>query len=115
MIPVFNEKPTVRVAIQRVLDTRYPVDEIELVIVDDGSTDGTDAILRELAAGDSRINLITHAQNAGKGDAVRTAIEHANGTYAAIMDADMEYEPSDIGRLLEPILSEEAEVVFGSR
>jgi glycosyltransferase involved in cell wall biosynthesis len=115
LIPVYNEKPTVRSAIGRILNTEYPVDDVELVIVDDGSTDGTDAILAELAAGDSRINLITHPQNAGKGDAVRTAIQHANGTYSAIMDADLEYEPSDIGKLLEPILSKEAEVVFGSR
>jgi glycosyltransferase involved in cell wall biosynthesis len=114
LIPVYNEKPTVRSAIERILDTDYPVDEVELVIVDDGSTDGTDAILRELAA-DSRINLVTHPQNAGKGEAVKTAIAQANGTYAAIMDADLEYEPSDIGRLLEPILEGDAEVVFGSR
>ncbi len=114
LIPVYNEKPTVRSAIERVLATKYPVDDVELVIVDDGSTDGTDAILRELAA-DSRINLVTHPQNAGKGDAVRTAIQHATGEYAAIMDADLEYEPADIGKLLEPILEGEAEVVFGSR
>jgi dolichol-phosphate hexosyltransferase len=114
LIPVYNEHATVKSAIDHVLATEYPVDEIELVIVDDGSTDGTAEILRELAA-DSRINLVTHERNAGKGEAVKTAIRHANGTYAAIMDADLEYEPSDIGKLLEPILAGEAEVVFGSR
>jgi glycosyltransferase involved in cell wall biosynthesis len=115
MIPVYNEEPTAKTAIGRILDTKYPVDEVELVIVNDGSTDGTGAILRELAAADRRINLIEHERNSGKGDAIRTAIEHAKGSYAAIMDADLEYEPSDIGKLLEPILSGDAEVVFGSR
>jgi glycosyltransferase involved in cell wall biosynthesis len=115
MIPVYNEEPTVKMAIGRILDTEYPVDQVELVIVNDGSTDGTTAILRELAAADSRINLVEHERNSGKGDAIRTAIQHANGTYAAIMDADLEYEASDIGKLLEPILEGEAEVVFGSR
>jgi dolichol-phosphate hexosyltransferase len=117
MIPVYNEEPTVETAIRRILDTDYPVprDEVELVIVDDGSTDGTAAILRRLADSDSRINLVTHERNSGKGDAVRTAIGQAAGTHAAIMDADLEYEASDIGRLLEPILEGEAEEVFGSR
>ncbi|HVW46354.1 MAG TPA: glycosyltransferase family 2 protein [Solirubrobacterales bacterium] len=114
LMPVYNERATVKSAIAHVLSTEYPVDEIELVIVDDGSTDGTAEILRE-AAGDSRINLVVHERNAGKGEAVKTAIRSANGTYAAIMDADLEYEPSDIGKLLEPILEGEAEVVFGSR
>jgi dolichol-phosphate hexosyltransferase len=115
LIPVYNEQVTVKSAVDHVLGTEYPVDDVELVIVDDGSTDGTPAILRELANADSRINLVTHERNAGKGEAVKTAIRNANGTYAAIMDADLEYEPADIGKLLEPVLAGEAEVVFGSR
>jgi glycosyltransferase involved in cell wall biosynthesis len=115
LIPVYNETATVESAIGRIIGTKYPVEQVELVIVDDGSTDGTSEQLRELAAADSRINLIVHERNAGKGEAVKTAIREANGTYAAIMDADLEYEPSDIGKLLEPILEDEAEVVFGSR
>jgi glycosyltransferase involved in cell wall biosynthesis len=115
LIPVYNEKATVRSAIDRILAVDYPVPRVELVIVDDGSIDGTDEILRELAAGEDRINLIHHQQNGGKGEAVKTAIHSANGTYAAIMDADLEYEPSDIGRLLAPVLAGEADVVFGSR
>lgn len=114
LVPVYNEQATVKSAIDRILETEYPVDEVELVIVDDGSTDGTDALLREIAT-DSRVNLFTHAKNAGKGEAVKTAIRNATGTYAAIMDADLEYEPSDIGKLLEPILKGEAKVVFGAR
>jgi glycosyltransferase involved in cell wall biosynthesis len=115
LIPVYNEQVTVKSAVDHVLGTKYPVDQVELVIVDDGSTDRTPEILRELADADSRINLITHERNSGKGEAVKTAIRSANGTYAAIMDADLEYEPSDIGKLLEPVLAGEAEVVFGSR
>jgi glycosyltransferase involved in cell wall biosynthesis len=115
LIPAYNEEATVRSAIERILGTEYPVEEVELVIVDDGSADGTAEILRELSAADARVKVVTHERNAGKGEAVKTAIRHAGGTYAAIMDADLEYEPSDIGRLLEPVLAGEAEVVFGSR
>jgi glycosyltransferase involved in cell wall biosynthesis len=115
LIPVYNERATVKSAVDHILATDYPVDEVELVVVDDGSTDGTDTILADLAAADPRINLVTHPRNAGKGEAVKTAIQHANGTFAAIMDADLEYEPSDIGKLLEPVLAGEADVVFGSR
>lgn len=115
LVPVYNEQATVRSAIDRILAAKYPVDALELVIVDDGSTDGTAEILRDLAAADPRINVVTHERNAGKGEAVKTAIRGATGTYAAIMDADLEYEPADIGKLLEPVLAGEAEVVFGSR
>ncbi|MBN9623600.1 MAG: glycosyltransferase family 2 protein [Actinobacteria bacterium] len=114
LIPVYNERARVRAAIDQVLKTEYPVDDVELVVVDDGSTDGTAEILRELAV-DDRISLVVHERNAGKGEAVKTAIRSANGVYAAIMDADLEYDPADIGRLLEPILAGEAEVAFGSR
>ena len=114
LMPVFNERETVEAAIDQVLGTEYPVEEIQLVIVDDGSTDGTADLLRA-RAGDPRIAFASHERNAGKGVAVQTALEHATGTYAAIMDADLEYDPEDIAKLLQPILAEEADVVFGSR
>lgn len=114
LMPVFNERETVRAAIEEVLATDYPIDGIELVVVDDGSTDGTAEVLAELSQ-DPRVTLVSHQQNAGKGAAVQTALQHATGTFAAIMDADLEYDPSDICKLLEPILAREADVVYGTR
>lgn len=114
LMPVFNELDTVENAIDEVLKTEYPVQEVEIVVVDDGSTDGTVELLRARAES-GQLKLITHERNSGKGVAVQTALQHATGTYAAIMDADLEYDPADIARLLEPILRGEARVVFGSR
>ncbi len=114
LMPVFNERETVRSAVEQALAPSYPVDEVELVIVDDGSTDGTPGILAELAE-NPQVTLVTHDRNAGKGAAVQTALGHASGDYAAIMDADLEYDPADIGKLLEPVVAGEADVVFGSR
>jgi dolichol-phosphate hexosyltransferase len=114
LMPVFNERETVRSAVEEVLATNYPVGGIELVIVDDGSTDGTAEILGELTENPT-VRLFTHQQNAGKGAAVQTALQHATGTYAAIMDADLEYDPADIGKLLEPVLAGETDIVFGAR
>ena len=114
LMPVYNERETVREAIAQALAAEYPVDSVELVVVDDGSTDGTAELLRDGEL-DERVRLHSHGANSGKGAAVRTALEHANGTWAAIMDADLEYDPSDLARLLEPLLAGEAEVVFGTR
>jgi dolichol-phosphate hexosyltransferase len=114
LMPVFNERETVRAAVEEALDADYPTDGVELVIVDDGSTDGTTEVLAGISK-DPRVKLVVHGQNTGKGAAVRTALQHASGAYAAIMDADREYDPSDIGKLLEPILASEADVVYGTR
>jgi dolichol-phosphate hexosyltransferase len=114
LMPVFNERETVQDAVQSALAADYPTDGVELVIVDDGSTDGTAEVLAGISE-DPRVKLAVHERNAGKGAAVRTALQHASGAYAAIMDADLEYDPSDIGKLLEPILANEADVVYGTR
>jgi dolichol-phosphate hexosyltransferase len=114
LMPVFNERETVHRAVEEALSANYPTNGVELVIVDDGSTDGTADVLAELSR-DPRVTLVAHPRNAGKGAAVQTALQHASGTYAAVMDADLEYDPSDIGKLLEPVVAGEADVVYGMR
>jgi glycosyltransferase involved in cell wall biosynthesis len=97
-----------------VLDAELPIDDFELVIVDDHSVDGT----REwLLAQDfpSHVRLLLHDRNRGKGAAIATALQHAEGTYATIMDADLEYDPQQIAPLLRPLLEGEAEAVYGVR
>src|ERR1700704_4277190 len=95
LMPVYNERERVERAIAEVLETEPPV-EFELVVVDDGSTDGTREILRELISDGhppGRVRLFEHPENRGKGAAVQTALAQANGEYAAIFDADLEYDP----------------------
>lgn len=110
-MPAYNEEATIREVIERVQATGL-ADEI--VVVDDGSKDRTREILAEYD-GDSVIRVILHAQNMGKGAALRTAIQHATGDVMVVQDADLEYHPSDYARLLEPILDDRADVVYGSR
>jgi glycosyltransferase involved in cell wall biosynthesis len=111
-MPVYNEVDTVEVVVKRVLDVPYPCD-VELVIVDDGSVDGTSALLARLE--DPRVSVHTHPVNQGKGAAVRTAASKATGTHVVMCDADLEYSPEDLPALLRPVLDREAEVVYGTR
>jgi glycosyltransferase involved in cell wall biosynthesis len=113
-MPVYNEEATVEEAIRRVFDTELPVEGIELIVVDDGSTDATHSILAD-SEWPPELQVVRHPTNRGKGAAVRTATAHARGEYTAILDADLEYNPADLGRLLEPLLSGRAEAVFGTR
>ena len=114
LIPIYNERLTLRSLINRVLES--PVDlEIEIIAVDDCSTDGSAEILDELAEQDERIQIIRHEKNRGKGAALLTAIEHITGDVAVIQDADLEYDPNEYPRLLDPILSGKADAVYGSR
>lgn len=116
LIPVYNERTVVEKSIGQVLDAALPENmERELVIVDDCSTDGTSAILERLAARYSEIRLFRHLRNAGKGAAVRTAIDQARGDFSLIQDADLEYDPAEYPRLLAPLLDGHADAVFGSR
>jgi len=112
LMPIYNEAATLTSAVERVLEVDYPC-EMELVLVDDGSTDGTAKLIEELD--DPRLVKHTHAVNSGKGAAVRTAVGLATGEYVIICDADLEYTPSDIPALLAPVLRGEAQVVFGTR
>ena len=112
LMPVYNEAKSIASAVKQALDVTYPV-EVELVIVDDGSQDGTGDVLAAL--NDPRINLIAHPQNKGKGAAIKTAVAGATGEYMVILDADLEYDPHDIPRLLQPVLDGHAKVVYGNR
>ena len=112
LVPVYNEAPTVERTIKRVLDVRFPC-EVEVVLVDDASTDGTAEIVDRLY--DERLIKLRHPANRGKGAAIRTAVAAATGDFMIPLDADLEYQPEEIPTLLEPVLSGEAEVVFGSR
>ncbi len=112
LIPVYNERNTIREIVQRVLATDIPY---EVIIVDDGSTDGTREVLAELDHSNERIRVFFHEQNQGKGAAVRTALSYATGDVVLIQDADLEYDPRHYPLLLQPIQEGIADVVYGSR
>jgi len=112
IVPVFNERSTVAEVIRRIRAADIKVD-LEVIVVDDGSSDGTDKVLA--AMGDSTIRVIDHASNRGKGAAIRTGLATARGDLVLIQDADLEYDPADWPRLLNPILRGKAQVVYGSR
>ncbi len=112
LMPVFNEEDRLADAVKQALDVSYPC-EIELVVVDDGSTDRTREILA--AMDDARMRVILHQRNQGKGAAIMTAASAAEGDYLVILDADLEYSPEDIPRLLQPVLEGRTTVVYGNR
>jgi glycosyltransferase involved in cell wall biosynthesis len=113
LMPVYNERERVERAITEVLDTPLPT-QFELIVVDDGSTDGTREILRD-GNWDNRVRLFEHPENRGKGAAVQTALSHAEGQYSAIFDADLEYDPTDLGLLMPPLLDGRTNASFGVR
>jgi len=112
IVPVFNERSTVAEVLRRIRAADIKVDA-EVIVVDDGSSDGTDKVLA--AMGDSTIRVINHDSNRGKGAAIRTGLAVARGDLVLIQDADLEYDPVDWPRLLEPVLRGKAQVVYGSR
>jgi glycosyltransferase involved in cell wall biosynthesis len=112
LMPVYNEAHRLPEALKQALDVDYPC-EVEFVVVDDGSRDATPDILRGLDY--PRVRPIRHGRNLGKGAAIRTAVARAAGDYLVILDADLEYDPNDIPRLLEPVLAGKATVVYGNR
>ncbi len=115
VMPVFNEKAFIAEVIKRVLDTNVPE---ELIIVDDFSTDGTREVLESLKKdwkSGCRLELVLQERNMGKGAALRAGFSRVRGSVVIVQDADLEYDPRDYKKLLEPILEGKADVVFGSR
>jgi SAM-dependent methyltransferase len=116
VVPVYNERFLIRELLRRVLAVAVPeIAELEVVVVDDGSRDGTRDILRALAAEEPRLRYIEHDKNQGKGAAIRTAIRAAGGDLIVFQDADLEYDPRDYARLVKPFVEDGADVVYGSR
>lgn len=117
LIPLYNEEEFVGTLLERVLAAPLPEGVgCEIVVVDDGSTDGSAAIVEEIAAAHPGVlRFFRQPRNQGKGAAIRTAVEHATGEFSIIQDADLEYDPREYGRLLAPLLQGEADAVYGSR
>lgn len=112
IIPVFNEAKTIGMVLERVERAPLPNLEKELIMIDDGSTDGTVEILRLL---NKKYRVFFQEKNFGKGAAIRRGFQEATGDYLIIQDADLEYNPEDYPRLLAPLVDGRADVVYGSR
>ena len=112
IIPVFNEKDTFKLLLEKVEQANFCGLEKEIILVDDCSTDGTTEILKELS---SKYKVLFHNINQGKGASVRTAVKEATGNFVVIQDADLEYSPDDYDKLLPILIKDEADVVYGSR
>jgi glycosyltransferase involved in cell wall biosynthesis len=114
IVPVFNERTTLVEVIRRMRTVELPDGiEREIIVIDDGSTDGTRDVLRQL--GDSTVRVLKHETNRGKGAAVRTGLQVASGDYILIQDADLEYDPEDWPKMIAPVQRGRARVVYGSR
>jgi len=117
LVPLYNEESLVRESLNRVLRARLPQGvSREIIVVDDASTDESAAAVDQLVGEHPGcIQLFRHSKNQGKGAALRTALEHASGDLCIFQDADLEYDPNDYTAMLQPLLDEEADAVFGSR
>ena len=112
VIPIFNEAQTIDRLLAAVRDVKI---DKEIILVDDGSVDGTRKRLSEIAQSDGRLRVIRHDRNQGKGAALRTGFAAARGRFVAVQDADLEYDPRELPKLLAPLMNDKADVVFGSR
>jgi glycosyltransferase involved in cell wall biosynthesis len=114
VVPVYNEAQTVRQVIDRLLQISLPVAR-EIIVVNDGSTDGTKQVLDEVMPVDGVLSIVHAAANGGKGSAIRLGLARARGSILAIQDADLELDPVQLAGLVQPILAGDADVVYGSR
>jgi glycosyltransferase involved in cell wall biosynthesis len=114
LMPAYNEQETIQHAIERVLATEALQGNLELVVIDNGSRDGTRDIL-ENGQWPENVRSLRIENNRGKGDAIRYGLQHATGTYTGVLDADLEYDPGDLATMLEPLREGIADAVFGTR
>jgi glycosyltransferase involved in cell wall biosynthesis len=116
VIPVYNEQNTLAELVRRVLAVEVPLEK-ELVLVDDASADGSDKVIEEICRNHESVSIkvVTHEKNQGKGASLRDGFAQVSGDIVVIQDADLEYDPNDYPRLLNPILDGRADVVYGSR
>ncbi len=112
LMPVYNERYRIGRALKQTLEVEYPC-EYELLVINDGSRDGTEEVLAGLEQ--DRVRVLHHPRNLGKGAAISTGVAGASGDYVVVLDADLEYDPRDIPRLLEPVRDGRGEVVYGNR
>jgi len=112
IIPIYNERATLRRVVEKVLSVPL---EIELICVDDGSKDGSREILQELSGQHPELRFFLQPKNMGKGAALRRGIQEASGDYVIVQDADLEYDPAEFPNLIEPLVQNQADVVYGSR
>lgn len=115
IIPAYNEEKTIQEILKRVMAVDFGSIKREVVIVDDGSKDNTLKLVKESVKGNSEMRVIEHKKNKGKGAAVATGIKEATGDILIIQDADLEYDPQDIPRLIDPIVKKRFRVVYGTR
>jgi len=115
IIPCFNEGKTIEILLRRILDLDLHPTEKEIILVDDGSKDGTKEILKKFEIKDKNIKILFHDRNTGKGAAIRTALKHATGNYVIVQDADLEYDPNDIKKMVFHTEKNNLEILYGSR
>ena len=115
IIPVFNEEKTISEILKRVSETKISGVEKQIIVINDGSTDSTASKIHNFLVKHPDIKIINHTKNQGKGAAVRTGIKNATGDYIIIQDADLEYSPKDIEKLIKPVLNGTSKVVYGTR